>query len=68
MTRAVGVEPRLTPSHEDRCSPAIVSPRSDGLTRTVADAEIRLWMDNTPPIRGAARRAPGNVTVVSRRL
>jgi len=74
VTRAVGVEPRLTLDlYEDQ---VLAGDRfllcSDGLTRTVADAEIRLWMDNqdlTAAVHGLIRAAlhagaPDNVTVV----
>jgi len=74
VTRAVGVEPRLTLDlYEDQ---VLAGDRfllcSDGLTRTVADAEIRLWMDNqdlTAAVDGLIRAAlhagaPDNVTVV----
>jgi type VI secretion system protein ImpM len=74
VTRAVGVEPTLTLDlYEDQ---VIAGDRfllcSDGLTRTVPDADIRLWIDNDDLaaavdglIRAALKAgAPDNVTVV----
>jgi serine/threonine protein phosphatase PrpC len=74
VTRAVGVEPTLMLDlYEDQ---VLAGDRfllcSDGLTRTVADAEIRAWMDNediAAAVDGLIRAAlnagaPDNVTVV----